>query len=345
MNYLSNLAVNHLDKALSIDDKHQKSIALLCDIYASNSKYNRALDYLKSYKRNDYFYNLLSAKLEYKLGNYKKAADFITTCINERECTLDSLVLAKNIFFKNKDILKYKISLEKIVATNTDQYSYYIELSSCYNHTDEHENGIALLEIALDLTESKHVVLLSILNRILDKYIIGEDGLLIRDIDFDRLKYYYLKFQEFEVKDSEHLSLVKKFYDANLIEFALNEVNKIKKNSGDIYHHIHGINLFSSNRYDHSLSHLSKVSSNYADFHFVASLQARLLYQKKEYKKAKKNLLLALKLIKRAMNIKNKEINKQINLNNFDQVYLLTILSNNLNTELDSCNKILSMSS
>lgn len=345
MNYLSNLAANHLDKALSIDDKHQKSIALLCDIYASNSEYKKALKLLKVYKRNDYFYNFLSANLEFKLRNYDKAADYISTCINETEFNIDSLVLAKNIFFKKKDLLRYKICLERIVACNTDQYLYYIELASCYNHTDEHENGIALLEIALDLTQNKHVVLLYILKRIIDKYIIGEDGLVIRDIDLDRLKYYYLKFTKFDVKDSERLSLVKKFYNANLIEFALNEANKIKRYSRNIYHHLHGINHFSSNRYDASFSHLSKVSSNYENFHFVASLLAQVLHLKKESKKAKKTFVLSLNLIKQALNNKKREINEQINLNNFDQVYLLTISSNNLKAELDRCNKKLSMSS
>jgi len=345
LNYLSNLAANHLDKALSIDDKHQKSIALLCDIYASNSEYKKARELLKAYKRKDYFYNFLSANLEFKLKNYDIAADYISTCINETEFNFDSLVLAKNIYFNKKDLLRYKICLERIVASNTDQYSYYIELASCYNHTDEHEKGMALLQVALDLTQNKQVVLLSILERIIHKYIIGEDGLLIRDIEFDRLEYFYLKFTKFEVKDADRICLVKNFYTANLIEFALNEVNKIKRGSKNIYHHLHSINHFSSNRYDASLGHLSKVSSNYDYFHYVVSLKAQVLHQKKESKKAKKTFLFALKLIKQALNAKNKEISKQINLNNFDQVYLLTFAYNNLKAELDRCNKILSMSS
>ena len=345
MNYLSNLAVNHLDKALSIDDKHQKSIALLCDIYVNHSEYKKALELLKAYRKKDFFFNFLSARLQFKRKNYDKAADFITACINEREYNLDSLVLAKNIFSKKKDLLRYKICLEKIVSSNTDQYLYYIELASCYNHTDEHENAMALLEIALNLTQNKQEVLLSVLERVLDKYHIDDDGLLIRDIDIDRLKYYYLKLTNFEVKDTKHLALAKKFLESNLLEFALKEVNKIDKKSGDIYHHIHGINLFSSNQYDASLNHLKKVSKNYQDFHFVASLLAQIMLHKKETKKANQTLLHALKLIKENLDLKSNEINEQSNLDNFDQVYLLTIQSNNLKKEFDRCNELLSLSS
>lgn len=345
MNYLSNLAANHLDKALSIDDKHQKSIVLLCDIYINHSEYKKALELLKAYRKNDYFYNFLCAKLEFKLKNYDRAADFISACINEREYSLDILVLAKNIFFKKKDFLRYKICLEKIVSSNTDQYLYYIELASCYNHTDEHENAMALLEIALDLTQNKKEVLFLILKRLHNKYVIDEDGLLIRDIDIDRLEYYYLTFTNFEAKDTEHLSLAKIFLESNLKEFALNEVNKIKKKSGDIYHHIHGINLFSSKQYDASLNHLNKVSHNYQDFHFVASLLAQIMLHKKETKKANQALLHALKLIKKNLDINSNDINEQINLNNFDQVYLLTIASNNLQKEFDRCKKLLTLSS
>ena len=129
------------------------------------------------------------------------------------------------------------------MSSNTDQYFYYIELASCYNHTDEHENAMALLEIALDLTQNKQEVLLSVLERVLDKYLIDDDGLLIRDIDIDRLNTT-IKFTNFEVKDTKRLALAKKFLESNLLEFALKEVNKIDKKSGDIYHHIHGINLF-----------------------------------------------------------------------------------------------------
>ena len=345
MNYLSNLAANHLDKALSIDDKHQKSIALLCDIYVNHSEYKKALELLKAYRKKDFFFNFLSAKLEFKRKNYDKAADFITACMNEGEHSVDSLVLAKNIFSKKKDLLRYKICLEKIVSSNTDQYLYYIELASCYNHTDEHENAMALLEIALDLTQNKQEVLLSVLERVLDKYLIDDDGLLIRDIDIDRLEYYYLKFTNFEVKDTKRLALAKKFLESNLLEFALKEVNKIKKKSGDIYHHIHGINLFSSNQYDASLNHLNKVSKNYQDFHFVASLIAQIMFHKKETKKANQTLLHALKLIKENLEMKSNEINEQSNLDNFDQVYLLTIASNNLKKEFDRCNELLSLSS
>ena len=345
MNYLSNLAANHLDKALSIDPKHQKSIALLCDIYASNSEHSKALELLKAYKRNDYLYNFLSANLEYKLGNYKKAANFITTCINERECTLDSFVLAKNIFLKNNDLLRYKICLEKLVAYNTDKYSYYIELASCYNHTDEHENAMALLETALDLTPNKDVVLLSVLKRILNKYIIHDDGIITRDIDVDRLEFYYITFSNYEVRDTERLSLVKKFYKANLNELAFMEVNKVKMKTVNLYHHIHGINLFSSNRYNESLKRLNKVSRNYDNFHFVASLLGQILLKKNESKKAKKFLLHAIKLIKEAINIKNQQIEDHVNLNSFDKVYQLTIESNELMMELDRCNKFISLSS
>ena len=82
------MAANHLDKALSIDDKHQKSIALLCDIYVNHSEYKKALELLKAYRKKDFFFNFLSAKLEFKRKNYDKAADFITACINERDTTL-----------------------------------------------------------------------------------------------------------------------------------------------------------------------------------------------------------------------------------------------------------------
>ena len=141
---------------------------------------------------------------------------------------------------------------------------------------------MALLEIALDLTPDKDVVLLSILIRILNKYRIEDDGALTRDIDLDRLQSYYHIFSDYEVKDTECLLLVKNFYKANLIEFALEEITKVKSKAENLYHHIQGINLFSSKHYDDAFKHLNKVSSDYENFHFVASLSPNTLKKNEE---------------------------------------------------------------
>jgi len=60
------LAANHLDKALSIDEKHQKSIALLCDIYLNHSEYKKALELLKHTEKRNSFSNFLV--LDYSLN-------------------------------------------------------------------------------------------------------------------------------------------------------------------------------------------------------------------------------------------------------------------------------------
>ena len=340
--HLNDLASTHLDKALSIDNNHQGSIILLCDIYAKKSEYKKALEILKKCNRDNYFHNYLNAEIAFKSGDYQKATRFIDKCINDSECTVEGFILAKNIFSKNNEPLRYKICLEKIVATNIDRSSYYIELESCYNHADEYYMGIALLEIALGLADQKKKVLLTLINRTLKKYKIGDDGSVIREVDYDRLNEYYLSFSDFLVRDTDRIYLAIKLFESNSIELAFNEVGKIKKKSGDFYHFINGFYLFTTKHIDASFEHLSKVSKKFRFYYLVESLLGQVFIKTGDSIKAKKSIINAISKIDDLLHQMSELKEVYLKSNNFDQVYQLTISSNNLKVELDKCYKLLS---
>ena len=191
------LALDHLKRAIQLNQGHSQSITRLCLHYVSNGQLGDATELVEDSldfapQNQDLIY--LQALLFYKNSDYAKALSRIQGFLSSASENINFLKLAQKIYDKLNDLTNLQYSLEKLIEIDPNNWKHFSRLGNLLQEPEDYHRAILLLEIAWDLSNGREEVLIEIVRRAGTNSFFDEEGVLLRKPDLQVLEKYLLLY-------------------------------------------------------------------------------------------------------------------------------------------------------
>jgi len=255
---LEALALDHLKRAIRINNGHSQSITRLCSHYLSNGQLNDAKKLVEESlnfepQNQDLIY--LQALLFYKNSKYTEALNKIQCFLSSTRENLRFLKLAQKLYNKLHDLTNLQYSLEKLIEIDPNNWEHFSRLSNLLQEPEDYHRAILLLEIAWDLSNQNKEILIEIIRRAGTKSFFDEEGVLHRRPDLPLLKKYLHLIQETTLSDVHRHQVGQILFECGMHEACRFQLNKIEAKPLSNFYLIKGLS-------DYHLGDLQKAKLN-----------------------------------------------------------------------------------
>lgn len=258
------LALDHLKRAIQLNQTHTQSIARLCSHYISNKRLIDAKELVEESltldpRNQDLVY--LQAILLYENSEYEKALQKIQSFLSTTHENLNFLNLARKLYYKLNDLTNLRYTVEKLIEIDPNNWAHFFCLADILQEPEDYDRAILLLEIAYDLSNGNKEVLLEIVRRTGLKSFYDEEGVLHRNPDLPKLEKYLLLIEKISLSDEHRYSIGETLIECGLYNACQHQLRKIKANTASDFYLLKGLSDYHLGDLQEAKFNLSKVKS------------------------------------------------------------------------------------
>jgi len=257
------LALDHLKRAIQLNQGHSQSITRLCLHYVSNGQLGDATELVEDSldfapQNQDLIY--LQALLFYKNSDYAKALSRIQGFLSSASENINFLKLAQKIYDKLNDLTNLQYSLEKLIEIDPNNWKHFSRLGNLLQEPEDYHRAILLLEIAWDLSNGREEVLIEIVRRAGTNSFFDEEGVLHRKPDLPVLEKYLLIINERPLSDKHRCHIGQILFESGMYEACRNQLSKLETKSFSDFYLFKGMSDYHLGDLQEAKLNLSKVT-------------------------------------------------------------------------------------
>jgi len=273
------LALDHLKRAIQLNQGHSESITRLCSHYLSNGQLNDATKLVeKSLKfepqNQDLIY--LQALLYYKNSDYLKALNRIQGFLSTTEENIKFIKLAQELYDQLNDLTNLQYSLEKLIEMDPNNWEHFWRLANLLHEPEDYDRAILLLEIARDLSNCNEKVLIEIVRRAGTKSFFDEEGVLHKKPDLHILENYLLLIQKESLSDECRCQIGQILFECGMYEACRYQLSKLKAKNLPNFYLFKGLSDYQLGDLNEAKLNLTKVTPQNVQYCYALYYLAKI---------------------------------------------------------------------
>jgi len=273
------LALDHLKRAIQLNQGHSQSIRRLCSHYLSNGQLGDATKLVEESlnfapKNQDLIY--LQALLFYKNSDYAKALSRIRSFLSSAIENINFLKLAQKLYDKLNDSTNLQYSLEKLIEIDSNNWKHFSRLGNLLQEPEDYQRAILLLEIAWDLSNGHEEVLIEIVRRAGTNSFFDEEGVLLRKPDLQVLEKYLLVIDERPFSDEHRCQIGQILFECGMYEACRDQLCKLQAKSFSNYYLYDGMSNYHLGDLQEAKLSLSKVTPQNKQYCYALYYMAKI---------------------------------------------------------------------
>ena len=273
------LALDHLKRAIQLNQGHSESISRLCSHYLSNGQLNDATKLVEESikfepQNQDLIY--LQALLYYKNSDYPKALNRIQGFLSTTEENIKFLKLAQKLYDKLNDLTNLQYSLEKLIEMDPNNWEHFWRLANLLQEPEDYNRAILLLEIACDLSNGHEKVLIEIVRRAGTRSSFDEEGVLHRKPDLPILEKYLLLIKKGSFSDKHRCKIGQILFECGMYKACRLQLSKIKVKTLPNFYLFKGLSDYQLGDLNEAKLNLSKVTPKNKQYCYALYYLARI---------------------------------------------------------------------